>query len=62
MIGFIKGEKKSTENEEAVRGRASIVSQNVIFARKPNNCLGLQRVSTFWLSIKMGLFRRLGPN
>ena len=60
MIDFIRGERKSSEIDEAVKGRASIVSQDVIFAPKSNNGLGLQRVSTFWSSIKMGWLRRLG--
>ena len=37
-----KGEKKSTEIDEVVKGCASIVSQDVIFAQKSNNGLGLQ--------------------
>ena len=44
------------------KARSSIVSQDVIFAPKTNNGLGLQRVSTFWSSIKMGWFRRLWHN
>ena len=60
MIDFIKGERKSADINEVVKGRSSIVSQDVIFAPKSNNGLGLQRVSTFWASIKMGWLRRLG--
>ena len=60
MINFIKGERKSADINEVVKGRSSIVSQDVIFAPKSNNGLGLQCVSTFWASIKMGWLRRLG--
>ena len=60
MIDFIKGERKLSEADDTVKTRSSIVSQDVIFAPKANNDLGLQRVSTFWTAIKMGWFRRLG--
>ena len=60
MINFIKGENKSADINEIVKGRSSMISQDAIFAPKYNNGLGLQRVSTFWASIKMGWLRRLG--
>ena len=41
MIEFIKGEKKVTETEDIVKTQSSIVSQDVIFAPKTNNCLCL---------------------
>ena len=54
MVDFIRGEHKSTDIDEAVKGRTNIVSQDVIFSLKSNNGLGLQRVSPFWSAIKMG--------
>ena len=60
IIDFIRGERKSMVIDEAVKGQASLVSKGVIFAPKSNNGLGLQRVSTFWSSIKMGWLCRLG--
>ena len=54
MIDFIKGERKLTETDDIVKLKASIVSQDVLFAPKSNNGLGLQRVSTFWSAIKLG--------
>ena len=47
MTDFIRGRKKSAETDEAVKNHASIVSQDVLFAPKSNNGLGLQQVSTF---------------
>ena len=60
MLDFIRGEHKSTEIDEAVKGKANIVSQDVVFPPKSMNGLGLQRVGTFWKAFKMGWFRKLG--
>ena len=60
MVDFSRGEHKSTDIDEAVKGRANIVSQDLIFSPKSNNGLGLRRISTFWSAIKMGWLRRLG--
>ena len=60
ITDFIKGEHKATAKDEAVKGKSSIVSQDVIFAPKKYNGLGLQRVATFWTSIKLSWLRRLG--
>ena len=59
MIDFIKGEREPSETDVTVKLKASIVSQDVFFAEKSNNGLGLQRVSTFWSAIKIGWLRRL---
>ena len=50
MIDFIKGEKEASGADNTVKLKASIVSQNVLFAPKTHNGLGLQRVSTFLVS------------
>ena len=59
MTKFIKGEKETSETDDTVKLKASIVSQDILFAPKTHNGLGLQRVSTFWSAIKMGWLRRL---
>ena len=42
--------------------KPSIISQDALFAPKSNNGLGLQRVATFWSSIKLSWLRRLGKD
>ena len=59
MVDFMKGEKERYETDDTVKLKTSIVSQNVIFAPKSYNGLGLQRVSNFLSAIKMGWLRRL---
>ncbi len=59
ITNFIRGENAPTTPNENAKLKASIVSQEVIFAPKTHNGLGLQRVATFWSAIKMGWFRRL---
>ena len=60
MIDFIKGERKLTETDDIVKLKDSILSQDVIFAPRTRNRLGLQRVSTFWTAIKLGWHQILG--
>ena len=59
ITNFIRGEHTPHTENEAVKLKASIVSQDVIFSPKIHNGLGLQRVATFWSAIKMGWLRRL---
>ena len=59
MVEFIKGEKEKSETDDSIKLKASIVSQDVLFAPKSHNGLGLQRVSIFWSAIKMSWLRRL---
>ena len=59
MIDFIKGESETSETDNTVKLKASIVSQDILFALKTHNGLGLQRVSTFGSAIKMGWLGRL---
>ena len=47
MVEFIRGEKGKSETDDSAKLKASIVSQDVLFAPKPHNGLGLQRVSIF---------------
>ena len=59
MLNFIKGKHKATAKDDAIKGKTSIVSQDVVFGKKKYNGLGLQRISTFWSAIKIGWLRRL---
>ena len=58
----LKGERKPSETDDTGKLKASIVSQDVLFAPKTNIGLGLHRVSTFWSVITLGRLRRPGHN
>ncbi len=62
ITDFIRGEKEQNEPNEDPKLKPSIISQDVLFAPKSNNGLGLQRVSTFWSSIKLSWLKRLGKD
>ena len=62
MSDFIRGEREQSEPDDKIKLKPSIISQDVLFAPKKNNGLGLQRVSTFWTSIKLSWLRRLGKD
>merc|ERR1712082_202460 len=59
ITDFIRGEKEQDDPNEDPKLKPSIISQDVLFSPKSNNGLGLQRVATFWSSIKLSWLRRL---